>query len=85
MAYQILMEKKAEKFLLKAPKKDANKIREHVDALASSPRPPGCKKLTGSENEYRLRVGVYRILYTVEDNILTIYVIDIDHRKDIYR
>ena len=53
--------------------------------LADDPRPQGCIKLTGSKNIYRIREGVYRIVYEVTDNILTVYVFDVDHRKQVYR
>ena len=53
-------------------------------ALASDPRPPGCKKLSGSE-EYRVRVGDYRILYEIEDMVLRVLVVKVGHRRDVYQ
>ena len=52
--------------------------------LAEDPRPHGCEKLTG-QKKYRLRQGRYRIVYSVKDNELTIWVVKVGHRKDIYR
>ncbi|MDR2690734.1 MAG: type II toxin-antitoxin system RelE/ParE family toxin [Dysgonamonadaceae bacterium] len=52
-------------------------------ALANNPRPEGYKKLIGSQNTYRIRAGIYRIIYTIEDKILTVKVVKIDHRKTV--
>ena len=56
-----------------------------VDALAGNPRPDGCRKLTGRENLYRVRVGDYRILYEVRDAVLVVLVVEIEHRREVYR
>jgi mRNA interferase RelE/StbE len=53
--------------------------------LANNPRPFGCKKLAGAKDAYRIRVGVYRIIYTIRDNVLIVEVVKIDNRKDVYR
>ena len=52
-------------------------------ALAGDPRPNGCRKLSGSE-EYRIRVGDYRVLYEIEDAVLRILVVRVGHRRDVY-
>ena len=56
-----------------------------IEALASHPRPRQCRKLTGSEDSYRLRVGVYRVLYQIDDEDKKIIVYAVGHRRDIYR
>ena len=84
MKYTILIKKKAEKELLRLQRNDVLKIREAINRLAENPRPRGSKKLTGSTNEYRLRVGNYRILYTINDNIINIYIFKVAHRKEAY-
>ena len=56
----------------------------HIKKLAENPRPFGSIKLAVSENAYRIRVGVYRVIYTIEDNILTVEIIKIDHRSSVY-
>ena len=66
------------------PQKDAKRIVSSIKLLGENPRPPQCQKLSADE-KYRLRVGVYRILYSVEDEKLIIYVVKVAHRKDIYR
>lgn len=53
--------------------------------LASDPRPHDCKKLKGLDNLYLIRVGHYRIVYTIQDQQLLVLVVDVDHRKDINR
>lgn len=63
-------------------------VRRRVDAairaLAGDPRPHGCRKLSASE-EYRIRVGDYRILYEIEDAVLRVLVVKVGHRRDVYR
>jgi len=53
--------------------------------LETQPRPSGCRKLSGSDDIFRLRLGDYRIIYRVEDEKLVVLVIEIGHRRDIYR
>lgn len=69
--------------------KERKQIRRKIDALARDPYPPGCKKLQGDQGRdapvYRIRSGDYRILYLVRSDPSTIVVLDIGHRKDIYR
>ncbi|CRX39587.1 type II toxin-antitoxin system RelE family toxin [Estrella lausannensis] len=84
--YNILFNKNYIKDLEKIPKKDREYIRESVLSLAKNPRPDGCKKLKGSKDPlYRIRCGDYRVVYEIRDNTLVILVIDVGHRKDIYR
>lgn len=56
-----------------------------VEQLAAAPRPPGCKKLVGSQNAYRLRVGDHRVVYTVDDAIRVVAVEKVRHRREVYR
>jgi mRNA interferase RelE/StbE len=77
--------KKARKLGQSPPRvRDLKKILNRIKALAEDPRPAGCEKLTGQER-YRLRQGRYRIVYSIQDDELTIWVVKIGHRKDIYR
>jgi mRNA interferase RelE/StbE len=66
------------------PKRDLKKILDRIEALAEDPRPPGYEKLTGLQR-YRLRQGRYRILYSIQDDELTVWVVKIGHRKEVYR
>ena len=82
--YQVVLTKQAKKFLSTIPKNYYRIISQHLLNLEHDPFPHGSIKLKGSENEYRSRVGVYRILYIVEHNHLIVMVIKIGHRKDVY-
>lgn len=61
------------------------RIATHIDELAQDPFPHGCKKLKGEPDLYRLRVGDYRIIYRVERTRVTIVIVKIGHRRDVYR
>jgi mRNA interferase RelE/StbE len=82
--YKIFFKKSVEKDFKIIPKNDLGKIIERIETLAENPRPPGCEKLTGQQ-KYRLRQGRYRILYSIQDDELTVWVVKVGHRKDIYR
>jgi mRNA interferase RelE/StbE len=66
------------------PKDYARLVSQHIDRLADNPRPPDAKKLRGT-TDYSLRVGVYRILYDIDDATRTITVYRVKHRRDAYR
>lgn len=61
------------------------KIVDAIQSLAIEPRPPACKKLAGRDAAYRLRVGNYRIVYTVNDGEIVVEMIKIGHRREVYR
>jgi mRNA interferase RelE/StbE len=82
--YQIRILPAAEKSLSKLPKKMQLRIQGAITVLASNPLPPVAKKLVGRDN-YRLRVSDYRIVYSIHENILTVKIISIGHRSEIYR
>ncbi len=85
MPYSVKIKKSAQKEIRNIPKSDYKKIISKIFSLEDNPRPYGYKKLKGNYTDYyRVRVGIYRIIYTIEDDILTIEVIKIGHRKDIY-
>ncbi len=82
--YRIYFKKSVEKDFTGIPTKDLRKILHRIEMLAENPRPMGCEKLTGEER-YRVRQGRYRILYSVQDAELTVWVVKVAHRKDAYR
>ncbi len=82
--YIIEIKKSAYKELSKVPTQEASKIIEEIDALAENPRPQGVKKLKGEEG-YRIRVGDYRVIYTIEDVVKIVEIQRIRHRKDAYK
>ena len=82
--YEISVKKSAVKELEAIPKKELQKIIKKIQSLASDPRPEGSQKLSHRE-QYRLRQGDYRIIYSVQDDDLTVHIIKVGHRKEIYR
>ncbi|MCF8259116.1 MAG: type II toxin-antitoxin system RelE/ParE family toxin [Flavobacteriales bacterium] len=82
--YKVTLAKRAIKALEHISEPYYSELKKTIYALAVNPRPPGCKKLKGRTG-YRVRVADYRVIYTVNDSILIIEVIDLGHRKDVYR
>jgi len=83
-AYKIFFKKSVQKDFDTIPKKDLRRILNRIESLTENPRPLGCEKLTGQER-YRLRQGRYRIVYSIQDDELTVWVVKVGHRKHIYR
>jgi mRNA interferase RelE/StbE len=83
VTYRIELRPAAVKALRSIPKPHTNRLRGAIALLAANPRPPGARKLRSRE-AYRVRVGDYRIIYTVEDDVLLIVVIALGHRQGIY-
>lgn len=81
--YKIIIVPKAFKALEKINEPDYSAIISAVYNLENNPRPHGYKKLKGRES-YRIRIGNYRVIYNIADNILTVTVVALGHRKDIY-
>jgi mRNA interferase RelE/StbE len=83
-AYSVLIKKSAAKELEGVPKKDREKLVLKIQALANNPRPPGSEKLAG-DDKYRIRHGVYRVLYEVDDATIVVVVVRVAHRREAYR
>jgi mRNA interferase RelE/StbE len=83
-SYRIEIKRSAAKELEAIPAKDRRRVATKIQALAGNPRPAGCEKLSGHD-KYRIRQGNYRILYTIEDDVLLVTVIKIGDRRDVYR
>ena len=83
-AYKIFFKRSVEKDFESIPQNDLKRILDRIKMLAEDPRPTGCEKLTGQER-YRVRQGRYRIIYSIQDNELTVWVVKVSHRKDVYR
>jgi mRNA interferase RelE/StbE len=66
------------------PKVEVRRLLKRIEALRDDPRPAGCEKLTGRD-VYRIRQGVYRIVYSVDDADIVVEVIKVGHRRDVYR
>ncbi|MDE1920524.1 MAG: type II toxin-antitoxin system RelE/ParE family toxin [Candidatus Omnitrophica bacterium] len=82
--YKIEIRKSAVKEIEGLPKRDLQAVIEKINSLAENPRQHGCEKLSGQE-KYRVRCGDYRILYSIEDVILVVYVVKVGHRREVYR
>jgi mRNA interferase RelE/StbE len=80
--YKVFFKKSVEKDLKTIPKRDLSKILEKIESLQVDPRPAGSEKLTGHER-YRIRQGNYRIVYSIQDYELTVWVVKVGHRRDI--
>jgi mRNA interferase RelE/StbE len=83
-SYSILITRSAAKELESVPCKDRQRIIRRISALADDPRPEGSEKLSGDE-KYRIRQGDYRILYSIEDDVLVVTVVRVGHRREVYR
>jgi mRNA interferase RelE/StbE len=83
--YEILLAKPAERDLKRLPPEVFDRILPKIRALADDPRPPGCRKLSGTERDYRIRVGEHRILYEILDETREVRVYRVGHRRDVYR
>lgn len=82
--YNIYIKPSAAKELEKVPKKVLQKIVGRIKRLSKNPRPFGCEKLSDQE-KYRIRQGNYRIVYSIENKKLTVIVVKVGHRRDVYK
>jgi len=83
-AYSILFKESVRKDLAAIPTKDLQRIVERIGMLAEEPRPMGSEKLSAQER-YRIRQGNYRIVYSIQDQELTVWVVKVAHRREVYR
>jgi mRNA interferase RelE/StbE len=83
--YALLLEKSAARFLLRLrDTKLKARLDEAIESLSADPRPHGCRKLAGTSDRYRIRVGNYRMIYRVDDGKVTVLVLLIGHRREVY-
>ena len=83
-SYEIVFRASVAKDLRRIPNKDVRRIIDRIEALADNPRPEGCAKLSALER-YRVRQGVYRIVYEIKDTELVVQVVKVAHRREAYR
>ena len=83
-SYELVFKKSVAKDLRRLPQQDIRRVLERIRSLADDPRPFGCEKLSGLER-YRVRVGVYRVIYEIRDRILLVVIVKVAHRGDVYR
>ena len=85
MSYTVEFTKSAARELKALERATQLRVATHIDSLAGKPFPPGSKKLQGEPNLFRIRVGDYRILYGVDGKRVTVLIVKIGHRRDVYR
>jgi mRNA interferase RelE/StbE len=83
-AFSIFFKASVRKDIESIPRKDLQRIMERISMLAEEPRPPGSEKLSGQER-FRIRQGNYRIVYSIQDAEVTVWIVKIGHRSDVYR
>ena len=83
--YRVLLERAAERDLARLSSEVHDRVIAVIQALATNPRPPGCRKLAGGKNDWRIRVGDYRVVYEIADEIRIVRVNRVRHRREVYR
>lgn len=82
--YEVALVSSAERELGKLPDSTLARVMRQLEKLAVNPRPSGCRKLSGGVGEWRIRVGDYRVIYTIDDTKLRVEVTRIRHRSEVY-
>ena len=83
--YRVLLERSAEKDLGRHSSEIHDRVVVAIQSLAANPRPSGCRKLTGRQIDWRIRVGDYRVVYEIADEIRIVRVSRVRHRREVYR
>lgn len=82
--FEVVFKQSVKKDFRRIPQKDVQRILARIEALAEDPRPPGAEKLSAQER-YRVRQGLYRILYEIQEELLVVVVVKVGHRRHVYR
>jgi mRNA interferase RelE/StbE len=83
--YRIEFRPAAERSFLKLPSSVRVRLQPRIESLAAEPRPLGAKKLAGSRDRWRIRVGDYRVIYEIHGDVLLVLVLAVGHRREVYR
>ncbi len=83
--FQVKIVGAAKRQLRKLSKENQRRVLEGIEKLSQNPRPRGYKQLHGEENVFRVRVGDYRLIYEIADDVLLVFVLRIAHRREVYR
>jgi mRNA interferase RelE/StbE len=83
--YEVFLERAAERDLKSLSVQIFQRILPRIKSLAQNPRPSGCHKLSGSRNDWRIRVGDYRIIYEINERAKVVRVVRVPHRREVYR
>ncbi|MEI6446074.1 MAG: type II toxin-antitoxin system RelE/ParE family toxin [Nostocales cyanobacterium ELA583] len=84
MTYEIIITKSIQKQLDNLPNNIQERVYDKISQLAEEPRPDGVVKLKGYDNEYRIRIGDYRLVYEIQDEQLIVLLVQCKHRRDVY-
>lgn len=85
VSYRVEIEAPAWDAMMRLGKRDQERVLVAIEALEVAPRPSGVKKLAGVENLYRVRVGDFRIIYTVNDGVLLVVIVGVGNRREVYK
>lgn len=83
--YEVLLERVAERDLRRLASEFYQRIISRIKALSENPRPAGSRKITGSESDWRIRIGDYRVIYEIDDDAQAVRVMRVRHRREAYR
>jgi mRNA interferase RelE/StbE len=83
--YGVFLERTAERDLKQLSAKTHERVIAAIQALSRNPRPSGCRKLTATDNDWRIRVGEYRVIYEIDDAVSGVRVNRVRHRREVYR
>lgn len=83
--YEVLLERRAERDLKKLSQEMFYRVIPRIKDLSENPRPSGCRKITGSKNDWRIRIGDYRIIYEIDEKEKAVKVMRIRHRREVYK
>jgi mRNA interferase RelE/StbE len=83
--YQVTFARSARKELERLPSREVKRIIAKITALALEPRPTGCRKLVSEQNLWRIRIGEYRVVYSINDEMQIIDIVMVRHRSEVYR
>ncbi len=83
--YEVYIEKTAENDLRRLPTSTFQRVIPQIRAFAQNPRPSGCQKLIGSKNDWRIRIGDYRVLYEIDEKAKAVRIMRVRHRREVYR
>jgi mRNA interferase RelE/StbE len=83
--YEVYLERSAENDLRRLAPSIFLRIVPHIKILSENPRPSGCRKITGSSKDWRIRIGDHRIIYEIDDSLKAVRIMRIRHRREVYR
>ena len=83
--HQVVIERRAERDLRDLTPQVRDRVSNAIQALAKNPRPVGCRKLVGAEDDWRIRIGDYRVIYQIADSVRIVRINRVRHRREVYR